>query len=291
MLEIPFNGLVFSVVRSASDLLRQSLSNQAHIGPIRSVPPRMLSNSDLSRKTSWADGIKGWHHLINVSRQEKDENSLLEALNEYLADTQNLSMGYKVRIVDNKLLEEGGDLMRNLRGLRDVGADSKSGESVISDLNQGLDELPKQALIKLQDVGSDIEVDVQDVGAGVAQVVPIIIAALNSGISLVSVEQPELHIHPDAQSRLADLFIEQSQEDRIFILESHSEHMLLRIQRRIREQQYAPDNVALLFVSRGLGIDSPSTVERLEIDADGEMLDDWPPGFFEARYKDIFDGK
>jgi predicted ATPase len=74
-----------------------------------------------------------------------------------------------------------------------------------------------------------------EVGAGISQVMPVIVAALaRRATGVVIVEQPELHVHPALQARLGDLFVEAS-SSRAFLIETHSEHLILRLLRRIRE--------------------------------------------------------
>jgi predicted ATPase len=81
----------------------------------------------------------------------------------------------------------------------------------------------------------------------------------------------------------------------IFILETHSEHMMLRFLRRIRETsnnelpEGAPplksDDVAVYYFSKSAeGVDA----QRLRIDDQGEFIDRWPKGFFEERAEELF---
>ena len=99
----------------------------------------------------------------------------------------------------------------------------------------------------LVDVRNGVRVHPRDVGVGVSQVLPVIVAALyrveHGAGAFVVVEQPELHVHPKLQVSLADLFIQQAcagtVSDHQFLLETHSEHILLRLLRRIREGQVA----------------------------------------------------
>ena len=76
----------------------------------------------------------------------------------------------------------------------------------------------------------------QDLGVGVSQVVPVIVAALHSTSGLVAIEEPESNIHPRFQVVLADLFITQAKANPnvLFLIETHSEHLMLRCLRRIR---------------------------------------------------------
>jgi predicted ATPase len=95
---------------------------------------------------------------------------------------------------------------------------------------------------------------------------------------------------------LGDLFISQIQEKGpCFILETHSEHMLLRLLRRIREtsegilssENYAltPDQLAIYYVEPG---ENGLTVSRIRVDQDGDFKDQWPRGFFNERVEELY---
>ena len=73
-----------------------------------------------------------------------------------------------------------------------------------------------------------------DVGSGLGYILPVLCEAWGKG-HLVLIQQPELHLHPALQSELADVFIEASNEFRTLVVETHSEHLLLRLLRRIRQ--------------------------------------------------------
>jgi len=87
------------------------------------------------------------------------------------------------------------------------------------------------------------------------------------------------------QTRLADLFVEMLDRDRQVILETHSEHMILRLQRLVRRGRLSPDDVCVLHVS----VDSDGqNVVRLRLNSRGEFIDEWPGGFFDERLEEIF---
>ncbi len=117
-----------------------------------------------------------------------------------------------------------------------------------------------------------------DVGFGVSQVLPVLVllAYVPEG-STVLLEQPEIHLHPAVQSGLADVIIEAAREREVqVVVESHSEHLLMRLQRRIAEEKLASDDCRLHFCD---GSSGRSTVERLELDAYGNIVN-WPTDFF-----------
>ncbi len=135
------------------------------------------------------------------------------------------------------------------------------------------------------------EVKLTDVGFGVSQVLPALVQAFYAPPgSTVWMEQPEIHLHPMAQSNLADAFISavKSYENGVprntqLIIETHSEHFLTRLQRKVAERELAPEDIAVYFVSHKQG---GAQVERLELDLAGE-ISNWPPNFFGDEMGDI----
>jgi predicted ATPase len=138
---------------------------------------------------------------------------------------------------------------------------------------------------------SSRQVNLADVGFGVSQVLPVLVQLLYAERETTLVfEQPELHLHPRMQSELADLFIEtiQMRQDHRprgiqCLVESHSEHFLRRIQRRIAEGKLAPDQTALYFCKPG---PDGSTIEELKLDEYGN-ISNWPENFFGDEVGDL----
>jgi predicted ATPase len=113
---------------------------------------------------------------------------------------------------------------------------------------------------------------------------------------LVCVEQPELHVHPAVQVGLGDLFIEGAVNQGLsFLIETHSEHLILRILRRIREAHEGgptndslhvePNHVAVHCLSKEAGV---VKIERIPITPDGDFSKRWPQGFFDERGAELF---
>ena len=142
-----------------------------------------------------------------------------------------------------------------------------------------------------------ISVSPRDVGVGVSQVLPVLVSAYGIKEAFIAIEQPELHLHPALQAELGDLFLESALgfQENNFLIETHSEHLMLRILRRIRETSEGelpkgatpvkPEDVAVLFVQPG---SQGAQVIELPITPDGDFARRWPGGFFAERAKELF---
>ena len=161
------------------------------------------------------------------------------------------------------------------------------------------DELIGEILVmQLVDRRSKVDVAPSDVGFGIGQLLPIIVQGLASEGRILCVEQPEIHLHPRLQAHVADLFIEtirpraetyrgydRGSVTNQWIVETHSESLILRLQRRIREKTLSCEDVSVLYVDPG---DQGSRILHLRLDEAGEFRDPWPDGFFEERYAEVF---
>ena len=135
------------------------------------------------------------------------------------------------------------------------------------------------------------EVKITDVGFGVSQVLPALVQAFYCPPnSTVWMEQPEIHLHPQVQAELADVFIsatqarENGKERNVqLIVESHSEHFLNRLQRRVAEGTVSPDDVAVYFCRRA---GAATELEPLRLNMFGE-IENWPENFFGDEMADI----
>jgi len=117
-----------------------------------------------------------------------------------------------------------------------------------------------------------------DVGFGLSQVLPVLVLCyyVPEG-SVLLLEHPDLHLHPSAQSWLADVFVDVVKNRNVqLIVESHSEHFLRRLLRRIAEEKIQVDKTALYFCRMQ---NSASVAERLDVDMFGRIRN-WPADFF-----------
>lgn len=153
--------------------------------------------------------------------------------------------------------------------------------------------------MKLIDRRSRVAVGPSDVGFGIGQLLPILVQGIGASKSILCVEQPEIHLHPRLQASLADFFIETAgvaggsrtgsqsfQGGNQWIIETHSEALMLRFQRRIRERKLDPSSVSVLYVRPASN--GSADILRLRLDERGDFIDPWPDGFFEEGYREMF---
>ncbi|QXB47580.1 AAA family ATPase [Acinetobacter seifertii] len=146
-------------------------------------------------------------------------------------------------------------------------------------------QLGRSARYELQIINHNEASNLKDVGVGVSQVLPVIVAALFAKPNhIVIIEEPESHLHPLAQSQLAELFSQVSYQHSVqFIIETHSEHLLTRLQRRVAEQKIEADTLAMYFVERD---NTKAKINELKLDDYGE-ISNWPENFFGDEMGDI----
>ena len=150
-----------------------------------------------------------------------------------------------------------------------------------------------KGFLKLQDKKGNLR-EFSDVGSGYSYVFPILTSLWCRRLSII--EQPELHLHPKLQSELADVFVDAFNRGRLSIIETHSEHIILRLIRRLRDTsntekniskvlKLKPDNLQIYYFEPNNGV---TTVKKIRLDENGEFLNIWPDGFFTEREEDLF---
>jgi predicted ATPase len=143
----------------------------------------------------------------------------------------------------------------------------------------------------------------QEVGSGFTYIMPLVLASLSEAWGLVVCKQPELHLHPKMQCEIGDLLIEgmnfrardPGDPHHEFVIETHSENILLRILRRIREtangdlandlMHVTPDDVSIIYVENKGELGSEAY--EIPIDEDGNLMREWPKGFFEEGLDEV----
>ena len=142
--------------------------------------------------------------------------------------------------------------------------------------------------VALTDTKNETALLPAQVGAGISQVFPFVVAAMKTDLGIVSIEQPELHLHPAWQVELADLMLTQTNQysaDKLFFVETHSEHMVLRLLRRVRESKVTPENISIIYMNTD---ENGSNPIKLDVTSDGDFAEEWPNGFFDERDEELF---
>ncbi|MBU4261100.1 MAG: DUF3696 domain-containing protein [Proteobacteria bacterium] len=274
--------LLNSLIAGPCASIRDCLKNFCYVGPLREVPKRSHRPATSPEESRWSNGLAAYDTLFF------SDDAFIDKVNEWLTQEERLGSGYSVEVKKYRELEADNPLMLAVLQGRILDEDM--------DLRGILLSLPVMRRLLIRDEARNIELAPQDIGVGISQVLPVVVAALYHKTGLVAIEQPELHIHPAFQVAMGDLFIEQVRQcpDLTFILETHSEHLMLRFLRRIREtgEDKAPGNrtltpteLAIYFIEQG---ETGISCLPIRVDEDGDFIDRWPKGFFNERVKELY---
>ncbi|MBC8176637.1 MAG: DUF3696 domain-containing protein [Deltaproteobacteria bacterium] len=276
-----FANLMSTLILGPGKILREELAKMRYLGPIRDLPPRNHLPSLSPNESRWSSGKAAWDVLYTANKK------LIDDVSEWLSDENLLNSGYEIERKTYKEIDTESSLWVSL--MRGTLLDDSS------NIREELTSLPDKIRLYLRELNTGLEVTPQDIGVGVSQVMPVVVLALHSKNGIAAVEQPELHIHPAIQVALGDLFISQIYEkDICFLLETHSEHLILRMLRRIREttEELLPpaqwplkqEDLAVCYIEQ---TENGTRTHRLRIDDQGEFIDKWPKGFFDEREEEL----
>ncbi|MBI5605714.1 MAG: AAA family ATPase [Deltaproteobacteria bacterium] len=293
------------LIRGVSSYIESELLRLQYLGPLRSYPPRHLAFSQHHDPNWFAGGGYAW----DVVRQD---SKVREKVNEWLTSQNRLQTPYELTIRNLLTIDDLNrdfwdhliDIEAQYTGIgKYEGMDYKGdlfGElvpSILDRLKDNQEELSDIQEVILIDRRSKTVVSHRDVGIGVSQVLPVLVGAYASHNKIIAIEQPEIHLHPAIQADLGDVFIQSAlgENRNRFLIETHSEHLLLRIMRRMRETNagklpkgclpVCPEDVMVLFVEPD---GSRSIVREMPLNENGELVKAWPGGFFEEGLREIF---
>lgn len=308
--------VLVSMIGPVHNELQQFGKSLKYLGPMRTYPPRHISGSKYNDPNWYAGGGYAW----DVIRTNKD---VRDRVNQWLISSHKLNSRYQLTIremgdIDQletpiiKQLSETDNRNVEINEFESTGVNDQnnviSGSETIDFLD--IEEIAKKTIraikdstidklveLVLTDVDNGVVVSHRDIGFGVSQVLPILAYSYAYNQSLIAIEQPEIHLHPALQSELGDVFIESAlgENKNRFVIETHSEHLILRLLRRIRETsegtlkdkryQLKPQDIAVLWVCPS---PNGSTIKEIPVTTDGDFLEKWPSGFFTEREEELF---
>ena len=275
--------LLSSLITGPGELVRDALSKFCYVGPLREIPKRGHQPATSPISSRWSNGLAAYDELFFAG------NEFIDKVNHWLGSDERLNSGYSIEVKEYREMQSDNSLMLALQQNRLLDEDIDFRDSILA--------LPIKRRLLIRDEARNTELEPQDIGVGISQMLPVVVAALGHNVGIVAIEQPELHIHPALQVALGDLFIEQVQAspDMIYILETHSEHLLLRFMRRIREtysglinyQEFplSHDQLGVWFVEL---LEERTVVREMPVNEYGELIKAWPGGFFEEGLGEVF---
>ncbi|PNS09773.1 DUF3696 domain-containing protein [Solilutibacter silvestris] len=280
------------LIKGLSDVFAWELKQLQYLGPLRSFPARHLAFAEQEDSNWYAGGGYAWDVVRNDEKVRKAVNAWLgkdmlktpyELRIKELVNYQQVE-DIQVEAQDSWEFSDESDPESDTRSYEEIVRDDYTTyESVLVDNALGEDRIEVINELVLMDVRKNTIVTHRDVGIGISQVLPVLVMAYASRNKLLAMEQPEIHLHPALQAELADVFVESTLGERknTFILETHSEHLILRLLRRVREGRLSPNDLSVLYVQP---TESGSTVLEVRVDEDGDFIDRWPGGFFEEAF-------
>ena len=238
-----------------------------YLGPLRSAPERLYRLSSENDDSADITGIQG--ELSAGALYHREE--VRDVVNDWF---ERFEIPYELSVIK-------------------LGEESLAGEHIT---------------IALTDKRTDTQVTLADVGYGINQILPVIIEGVASQEgSILCVEQPEIHLHPRLQANIADLMIDTIADEpdsdtyllmaasfdedpfmgKQWIVETHSELLITRLQRRIREGKIKSEDISVLYVDPDDEHCEGSAIIKLRLDENGDFIDHWPHGFFDEAFNEL----
>jgi hypothetical protein len=272
-------SLISAFTAGPIKLIHNWLDTFSYIGPIRDLPARNLEPQRTPEKSRWSKGLAAWEFLHQAT-----DNQLAE-INHWLGEDC-LNTGYQAVVYRYRELAIDNPLLNYLDREMEIDDQLRIKESI--------EDLPIRTRVTLREQDTGLDVMPQDIGVGISQLFPVVVLTVTQSSGLIAIEQPELHVHPAIQVELADLFARYAIEhNKLMLLETHSEHLMLRLLRRIREvddekieaQHLNKESVSVIYVQP---TSDGTKFKRLYIDDAGDFVDEWPQGFFDERDRELF---
>jgi|LGVF01.1.fsa_nt_gb hypothetical protein len=294
-----FPRILNELVQGIGEAVRNEIFRLQYLGPLRSYPPRHLAFSQ-HHDPNW---IAGGGYAWDVVRRDAQVRAQVNA---WLTASDRLQTPYELRIRHLLTIDDlDTEYTKDIEALEArFTSDEAYDWDLFGEIYSALERLKREesTLTDIQDLNlvdrrSETVVSHRDVGIGVSQVLPVLVGAYANQNQIIAIEQPEIHLHPALQADLGDVFLESAlgEQQNRFLIETHSEHILLRIMRRMRQTfekslpenaaAVNPDDVMVLFVEPD---GSRSIVREMPLNEGGELVKAWPGGFFEEGLRQVF---
>lgn len=279
--------LLSDILVAPLDNLLGILKKSISIGPIRKIIDANYQPLPYIEQKDWFDGSAAWSYL------EKADLDTLKKIHTWMSDEDKLNLGYGMAL---KEVQSTIKTFNINNASSKINADNRLEVKVHDDFdfisfNEGHEE--KTYHYTIIDKFNQIPVTPSEVGTGVSQLMPLIIAAVSQKGGIVACEQPELHLHPRIQVAIADL-LTQNIDNVNYLVETHSEHLILRLLKRIRQHTdnelpegldfIRKNDVAIIYLEP---TENGVIANKIGITEDGEFTDNWPHGFFSERRQEL----
>lgn len=304
------------------DNLLELLDESLCVGPLREITDSTYQPNAYPVQGDWYSGRACWDVLAT---KDPERDSLI---NHWMGDEDKLNLGYqlvyktseqKSKFVTPRKVSSMETLQEVVQVFNNGSLEKELAEKAGGNLNELTKTRMGLTLEKIHELGivinredpdygesssniisltlwdcrNEIEVAPSDIGVGVSQLLPLVVASFIAKSGLVSCEQPELHVHPRIQVAIGDMLLHAT-ERTSFLIETHSEHLILRLLRRVRETTentlpenmppVSPEDISIVYLEPG---EDGVSVRRIQIDEDGEFTSRWPQGFFPERREEL----
>ena len=281
--------IISDVIVAPLDNLLQLLKESLSIGPLRAVPTKESQPKTSPTQKGWFDGSAGWACLV------REQERILPIISKKLDKGIYKELSNEIDAVLGANTITKTDIWLSKLGYQ-LASEQAVGKQNLLYAQASIIQLDEwfSGSLGLYDLHNKVFVQPSDTGVGVSQLLPLIVAAVTIKKGFVAIEQPELHVHPRVQVDVGDL-LTQIVDGPNFIVETHSEHIILRLLKRIRQTTdgelpegfvpVTPDDVSINYLNSS---EHGVQITRLNIDEDGDFIDRWPGGFFDERDEELF---
>ncbi|MDO4804042.1 MAG: hypothetical protein Q4A32_04400 [Lachnospiraceae bacterium] len=138
----------------------------------------------------------------------------------------------------------------------------------------------------LVDLETKSRINILDCGYGISQILPIIVSCFGDGEATLAIDSPDAHLHGSVHGEICDLLINTS-KTRNIVVETHSENMLLRLQRRIAEKNdICPDMATIYFI---MDSEEGTVSHKISFDEYGDLVNEPEEfkRFFSSSFEDV----